>query len=240
MGLLSKIKNAGNSIGVLARLCDKTWDLLESDDRISYVFKTDKHVHCIINGKSAIVPYVFIPDSGTLIISFFGVGGASYHLKHVDGQVLILFDEGTNEDLCFGNRNNPKAPVNEIEAYRCYFSKREQYFLLKMREAQESRFTSYYNSTDYIDKATEGLNEDDLISCINVFRKFIPCFGVDYVVYLGLYYSKHDPEYDYRKVDKSITDRMKWRVLSFKESIALNRYILLTGDSVYQHRIVLK
>lgn len=237
MGLLSKIKNAGTTLGVLARLCDKTWDLLESDDRVSYIFKTNKQLHCIINGKSAIVPFEYIPDSNTLIISFFGVGGSSYHLKHIDGSALILVDEEVNEDLCFGNRNSSNAPVYEIEAYRCYFSKREQYILFKQKEAQEYRFTSHY-STDDIDKATEGLNDEDLVHCIDVFRKYIPGFGVEYVVYLGLFQRKHDPNYDKSQVDRNIIDKMEWRYTYFKESNALNHYIELTGDSVYQHRIV--
>ncbi len=80
MGIFSIIKDFGTSATTLSRLCGKPWNLLESDSRVTYIFKTNKQLHCVVNGKSTILPYDFVPDSGTFIIYYGGFDTLRYCL----------------------------------------------------------------------------------------------------------------------------------------------------------------
>ena len=233
MGFLSKIKDLGASIGVLAKLCDKTWDMVGGKEKNTYIFKTNKQLHSIVNGKSAQVPYEFIANSNTLIIYFLGVSGASYHLKFVNENTLILIDEEDNKVLCYANRNGKNVPSSEIEAFRQYFSKREEFIRLRKAEARGMGLQFHYQTND-VDDAVEGLDEDDTIRCIDVFREFIPEFEFQYRLYLGNYQRATDPDFDITLIDKEIFSGME-RAHYAHNSKALNLYIEKTGDSVYRY-----
>ena len=233
MGFLSRIKDFGSSIGVLAKLCDKTWDMVGSEEKNTYIFKTNKQLHYIVNGKSAQVPYEFIANSNTLIIYFLGVSGASYHLKFVNENTLILIDEEVNKTLCYANRNGKNAPSSEIEAFRQYFSKREEFIRLRRAEARKMGLQFHYLTND-VDDAIEGLDEGDIIHCVDVFREFIPDFEFQYLIYLGNYQRATDPDVDITLIDREIFSGME-RARYAHNSKALNLYIEKTGDSVYRY-----
>lgn len=235
MGFLSKIKDLGTSIGVLAKLCDKTWDMVGGGEKNTYIFKTNKQLHSIVNGKSAQVPYEFIANSNTLIIYFLGVSGESYHLKFVNENTLILIEEKDNKALCFCNRCGKNAPASTIEAYRQCFSKREDFLRLKRAEARRFGLQYYYITND-VDTATEGLDEDDIIGCIDVFKEYVPDFKSDYLFYLGNYQRGTDPDFDEDLINKDVLRGMKRSQHYAKDSKALNLYIEKTRDSVYRYR----
>ena len=237
MGLFSIIKDFGTSIGVLAKLCDKTWVILDNEMRVSYVFKTNKKAHCIINGKTSIVNYDFISDSNTLIINCFEGNGTSYHLKYLDENALFLIDEENNEDMCFAN-NCGKIELNsKADVYRLCFSNQVNTLLNRKRQ-----YLNYLSIKD-VDEITNGLEDDDTIRCIEAFKKYIPDFDLEYSFYLFYYKKKYLPGYDGSFEDNlvsSIINKDNYYYLDKirhpKESRALNLYIEATEDSIDRYR----
>ena len=230
MSIFSKIKDIGTSASVLTRLYGKTWDLLESESRISFIFKANKEVHCLINGKSSIERYDFIPNSRTLIIYFSGQGGASNHLKFVDENALILKDEDNGMDLCFSNRGSKNAPKTKAEAYKFYFAKHAEYI---QRNYEQFKRYSFAEMTNDVDKVVEGLDDDDKIHLVDTLREFLPGFNTKYVYYLGYYCKTHDPYFDEREVYKSVGTYFTQRT----KSETLDYYIERTGDNITRYRL---
>ena len=227
MGLFSTIKGLGTSLGVLANLCGKTWDSLNPDDNISYLFKTSKDVICIINGNTTSCKFEFFPDSKTLIIFHNNTHGKSYHLKYIDENAVILFDEEASTDLCFKNRNSKLQLESPIDIFRLYFSSRVQFILERKKQYIN------YISIDDVDTVTQGLNGMDIIHCIDVFREFIPDFETEYSMYLVFYKKKYQPDYlgsFEERMISSMTGSLSnsyytSKLMNPKESSSLNVYI---------------
>lgn len=229
MSLFSKIKDLGTSTAVLTRLYGKSWDLLESDDRISYIFNTVKDAHFVINGASTNVRYDFIPSSKTLIIYFNDKGGTSYHLKFVNEGTLILKSEDNGIDLCFCNRSSKSAPKDKSEAYKFYFSKHIEYVKLKYDELK-----GFSTMRDQVDKVVESLDRDDLIHLVDTLRKFLPGFDKEYIDYLGYYSKKNDPAFNENEVYK----KLKRYFVQTMQSKTLDYYIDTTRDNIKYYRLV--
>lgn len=193
MSIFSKIKDIGTSAAVLTRLYGKTWDLLESESRISFIFKSNKEVHYLINGKSSIEKYDFIPNSRTLIIYYSDQGGTSHHLKFVDENALILKGEDNGQDLCFSNRGSNNAPKSKAEAYKFYFANQIEY--IRTHNEYYKQYTSVEMTND-VDKVVGGLDDDDKIRLVDTLRKYLPGFDTEYFSYLGYYCQTHDPKYE--------------------------------------------
>lgn len=240
MGLFSKLKDISASVGVLSKLCDKTWDMIDSDDRTTLIFKKDNKLHYILNGESSIVPYDFFPDSNTLIAYFFNNVGLSLRIKFVNSHALIIYNEAAGEEICFGNRNSKDCPLDKLDAYKHFFSKQVKYMLYERESYYDGHRSKLECIANVVDDATEGLDGEDIINCINVFRREVYHFDTDYVLYLALYKEKNDPHFDKSKVDSVILKKMRGLYSSFQDSKTLNNYIIATGDSIYKHRIVLK
>ena len=231
MSFLSKIKDLGTSATTLSRLCGKSWDLLESDNRVTYIFKTNKQLHCVVNGKSAVIPYEFVPDSSTLIIYYSGVGGRSYHLKHVDDKALILAGESDGKDSCFTNRNSKNAPSTVLEAYKCQFSKQIEYIRYN---AEKYKSFSYHDMIDDVDKVIEGLDGNEQILLVDVLRKYVDGFNWYYIKYLGYYCKTHDPDFDEQETYRRLGVFFLWH----GPSATLDYYIQEKDESINQYRLV--
>ena len=146
MGILSKLKNFGTSVVSNLQLCDKSWSLLEGEDKLTLIFKSDKKLHFIIGGTAKIIPWEFFPQSDTLIF-YFSNAGKSYHLKFVNDVTLILTDEETGEDECFANLNGKDSPKTIKEAYKHYFHKRVKYLINERQKEIDCH--SYGGVSDY-------------------------------------------------------------------------------------------
>ncbi len=230
MGIFSKIKDFGTSVTTLSRLCGKSWDLLESDSRVTYIFRTNKQLHCVVNGKSTILPYEFVPDSGTLIIYYGGLGGRSYHLKNVDDNALILAGESDGKDSCFANRNSRNAPSCVLEAYKCQFSKQIEYIRYNAEKY------SYHDMIDDVDKVVEGLDVNEQILLVDVLRKYVEGFNRKYIKYLGYYCKTHDPNFDEQETYRRLRKYFVWH----SPSLTLDCYIQVKNESINQYRLANK
>jgi len=226
MGLFSKIKDIGTSFGTLTKLCDKTWDLI-GPDKVTYIFKSNKQVRCIYNGRSSVVPYEFFPDSKTLIIYEGGKSGTSYHLKYLDENALFLINEEIQIDLCFRNRNSSIRLDSDADVYRLCFIDQFSYIMERKRQMME------YHAIEDVDLATSGLDDDDVIRCIDAFREHIPEFDAEYTFYLEKYKKQHFDDYEGSFADRLITSIISSssdsyyleRVRNPKQSKAIDLYI---------------
>lgn len=236
MGILSSIRDFGSSVGVLTRLCNIAWTSVGGEEKMSLFFKPNKTLLCVVNGKSTTISYIFIANSNSLIINDLNGVGSSYHLKYIDEYALILIDEENCEDLCFGNKNATKLvfPLqSKVDVYRLYFSNQLHYLLERKQHMID------YIAIDDIDKVTNGLNEDDAFHCIDVFRKHMPDFDIEYSLYLWYYQKEYVPGWRGGFADRLLSslDEDTYRSSYFdklknprRESKVLNAYIEANED----------
>jgi len=250
MEFLSKLKNIGTSVSTNVKLCGKSWSMLESNDSVTLIFKSNKTLHLIVNGVSKVVPWDFSPLSETLIIYSSGASGISYHVKFVNEQTLILYNEETKKNEYYSNKNSNNAPTNSEESFVLYASNNIEYMksayadILKtknnikkkkatLNDIQNAKFNKI---TDHTDNATKGLDGEDIIKCVDVFKKIIPTFKEEYVRYLE-YHLKTGRFLDYGVYGLGIVRDLKRNEDYYpKNSNSLNYYIDTTGDSVANYQ----
>jgi hypothetical protein len=228
MGILSIIKHAGTILSINVQLCDKSWSRLNSAENLVLCFKSDKKLHKILNGNSRLLLWDFFTDGKKLVIYDVVTGGTSYNLKFLNEDALILSNEETKENEYFSNQGSKNPPKDIDEVFKQYVAKRVLFL-----NQNDISGTGIVRQTDI---ATEGLASEDLIHCINIFRKDVRDYNDAYMCYLYNYQIDHDPSFDKQLAWKAIVQNQYRTQMSYTTNIkSLNMYIKSLDDSVFKY-----